>query len=65
MPIFDFRCENESCDEFNKIFESMTQPDAPVLCPICLEPTNRLVSAPPGRVRNGTPRFHQNSRKLS
>lgn len=63
MPIYEFRCEYDQCLKYNQSFESLVTPNAPVLCDECLNPANKLVSAPPGRVSGGTPRFHSNSKR--
>lgn len=53
MPIYDYRCENDECSLYNQTVEHLTHHTDCVLCDKCGEPSNRLLSAPYGRVIDG------------
>jgi hypothetical protein len=66
MPLYDFRCENEECSHYNQTVELLHRAEEithQVLCDHCLNPMNKLVSAPYGRVTGGATNNHKINRK--
>ena len=43
MPLYDYRCV--SCGDFRAL-RPMSESGAPVVCPVCGAPSDRLIAAP-------------------
>jgi putative FmdB family regulatory protein len=44
MPIYEYQCNH--CNEIFEIFHKITDEDSKVVCPKCLGPAKKLISAP-------------------
>ena len=59
MPIFDFKCTNKKCKQYNKIRELMVKSHKGNMCPECKQALQRIWSGTVGLDLKGSG-FHVN-----
>lgn len=60
--LYDYSCLNKECDKYQQINEYLVKNEEVLACPSCQGPMDIVLTYGSGRVQQGTPRFHRNSK---
>lgn len=60
--LYDYSCLNKECDDYQKIIEVLASDGEVVGCQKCTNPMEVALTYGSGRVQQGTPKFHRNSK---
>jgi predicted nucleic acid-binding Zn ribbon protein len=60
--LYDYSCLNEECDKYQQIMEDLLKDDEEPKCEACESPCSKIIGCALGKVEQGTPKFHRNSR---